>query len=250
MVDNCITCSWCFYPKQLTISAFHHEGSNPEQQESCKFIRWKKKPNFKVLHVSATGTYREQQAEAGSDATTLQQRSLVPAPKLYWHLLCVSPLCHRDKLVSVVCFFFHFWVCRMLQSSSTPPALCSHIWFSQLSTLGPSGESPQIIRSLSLGHLRSHMLFLRRKHGGSAEFGSCLKTANVDTLQKTRSLQQWTTDLQHVSRFEYIVLWMAATDYLQAKMKSPKSHKPKFSVWKPVCVIILNDWLSQGHIYD
>ena len=32
-----ISFSWRFDPEQLTISAFNHEGTNPEQQESYKY---------------------------------------------------------------------------------------------------------------------------------------------------------------------------------------------------------------------
>ena len=37
-----ISFSWRFYPKQPTISAFKHEGTNPEQQESRKYNFFKK----------------------------------------------------------------------------------------------------------------------------------------------------------------------------------------------------------------
>ena len=35
--------SWRFYPKRLTISAFNHEGTNPEQQKSRKYNFFKNK---------------------------------------------------------------------------------------------------------------------------------------------------------------------------------------------------------------
>ena len=164
-----------------------------------------------MLHVSATGTYREQQAEAGSDAITLQQRSrvclantqtLVPAGKLAWHLLCVSPLFHWDILVFFCVFFIfvsaaccnHHQPPRCVLTSDSPSFLLTI--YSGTRRRKPTDNPEPLTRTFAFTHALPP-----EKVRSICGVRFMSENSFVDTLQKTSYLQQWTTNLKHVSRF-------------------------------------------------
>ena len=101
---DCISFSWCFYPKRLPISAFNREGTNPEQQESRKY-------NF--LQVMCYKFAEEEKISADIVSTTMCVHvcfqlfyfSAVSAACVT-HLCVTTPACLSTSQVLCVCVFW------------------------------------------------------------------------------------------------------------------------------------------------